>query len=99
MWHSSSIREATMNTYLQTCSLRRPRRRLYLSYAAGDGGWSNSDMNTYYPVYIQLRDQPCVVIGGGKIAEGKVDGLLAAQAQVTVISPTLTLRLHDLAEQ
>ncbi|HEX9385472.1 MAG TPA: bifunctional precorrin-2 dehydrogenase/sirohydrochlorin ferrochelatase [Anaerolineales bacterium] len=56
-------------------------------------------MNTYYPVYIQLREQPCVVIGGGKIAEGKVDGLLAAQAQVTVISPTLTLRLHDLAEQ
>ena len=22
-------------------------------------------MNTYYPVYIQLREQPCVVIGGG----------------------------------
>ena len=56
-------------------------------------------MNTYYPVYIQLRDQPCVVIGGGKIAEGKVDGLLASEAKVTVISPELTARLHDLAEQ
>ena len=55
-------------------------------------------MNTYYPVYIQLREQPCVVIGGGKIAEGKVEGLLDAQAQVTVISPHLTARLHDLAE-
>lgn len=56
-------------------------------------------MNTYYPVYIQLRDQPCVVIGGGKIAEGKVDGLLAAEASVTVIAPDLTLRLHVLARK
>jgi precorrin-2 dehydrogenase/sirohydrochlorin ferrochelatase len=56
-------------------------------------------MNTYYPVYIQLREQPCVVIGGGKIAEGKVEGLLAVQAKVTVISPNLTLRLHDLAKE
>jgi precorrin-2 dehydrogenase / sirohydrochlorin ferrochelatase len=56
-------------------------------------------MNTYYPVYIQLQDQPCIVIGGGKIAEGKVDGLLAAHARVTVISPALTTRLHHMAEE
>src|SRR6185436_17864953 len=56
-------------------------------------------MNTYYPVYIQLHDQPCVVIGGGKIAEGKVDGLLAVQSKVTVIAPDLTSHLQHLAEQ
>src|SRR5215218_9711698 len=56
-------------------------------------------MNTYYPVYIQLRGQPCVVVGGGKIAQGKVDGLLAAEAKVTVISPDLTPHLHDLVNQ
>jgi siroheme synthase-like protein len=56
-------------------------------------------MNTYYPVYIELREQPCVVIGGGKIAEGKVNGLLDAQANVTVISPDLTPGLHDLANK
>jgi siroheme synthase-like protein len=56
-------------------------------------------MNTYYPVYIQLREQPCVVIGGGKIAEGKVEGLLAVQAKVTLIAPDLTSRLRSLAEQ
>ena len=56
-------------------------------------------MNTYYPVYIELREQPCVVIGGGKIAEGKVDGLLAVQAKVTVISLDLTPHLHDLVER
>ena len=56
-------------------------------------------MNTYYPVYIQLRDQPCVVIGGGKIAEGKVEGLLAVEAQVTIVSPELTPRLQELSDQ
>jgi len=56
-------------------------------------------MNTYYPVYIQMRGQSCVVIGGGKIAEGKVDGLLAVEAKVTVIAPDLTPRLYDLADQ
>ena len=55
-------------------------------------------MNTYYPIYIQLREQPCVVIGGGKIAEGKVEGLLSVQAQVTVIAPDLTSRLRELFE-
>ncbi len=56
-------------------------------------------MNTYYPIYVQLREQPCVVIGGGKIAEGKVDGLLAAKAKVTIIAPDLTPHLHQLAEE
>lgn len=56
-------------------------------------------MNTYYPVYIQLRDQPCVVIGGGKIAEGKVEGLLEVRAKVTVIAPELTSHLQHLVEQ
>ena len=56
-------------------------------------------MNTYYPVYIQMKDQPCTVIGGGKIAEGKVEGLLAVEAIVKIISPELTPRLQELAQQ
>jgi siroheme synthase-like protein len=65
-----------------------------------DSSAHNSEaMNTYYPVYIQMREQSCVVIGGGKIAEGKVEGLLAVEAKITVIAPDLTPRLHDLADQ
>jgi precorrin-2 dehydrogenase / sirohydrochlorin ferrochelatase len=56
-------------------------------------------MTNYYPIYMQLNEQPCVVIGGGKIAEGKVDGLLAANAKVKIISPELTPHLHDLVKQ
>jgi precorrin-2 dehydrogenase/sirohydrochlorin ferrochelatase len=56
-------------------------------------------MTSYYPVYLQLHEQPCIVIGGGKIAEGKVDGLLAGDATVKIISPELTPHLQDLVAQ
>lgn len=52
----------------------------------------------YYPIYVSLKKQLCVVIGGGKIAEGKVNGLLEAGANVTVISPDLTPRLREMTE-
>ena len=43
-----------------------------------------------YPVLVELAGRPCVVVGGGAVAEAKVEGLLAVGARVTVISPTLT---------
>lgn len=52
----------------------------------------------YYPAYLDLRGQPCVVIGGGEVAARKVTTLLAAGARVTVVSPTLTADLGDLAD-
>ena len=56
-------------------------------------------MNNYYPIFVNLKDQPCTVIGGGKIAEGKVEGLLDAGAMITVISPALTPALQNLADE
>ena len=50
----------------------------------------------YYPVSLDLRGRPCIVIGGGKVAERKVRGLLACEAEVQVISPELTPGLSDL---
>jgi len=48
-------------------------------------------------VFVRLSGAPCLVIGGGTIAERKVVTLLGAQARVTVVSPTLTPRLTQLA--
>jgi siroheme synthase-like protein len=56
-------------------------------------------MTNYYPIYVNLRGQLCVVVGGGKIAEGKVEGLLTVGAKVKIISPELTSHLHELVEQ
>lgn len=50
-------------------------------------------MSAYYPVFLDLTDGPVLVVGGGPVAEGKVEGLLAAGATVTVVSPTVTPRL------
>lgn len=43
-----------------------------------------------YPVFLKLADLPVVVVGGGPIAAGKLDGLLVAGARVTVIAPEIT---------
>lgn len=52
----------------------------------------------YYPVYLDLRGRPCVVVGGGGVAARKVGGLLAAGARVTVVSPSVTPTLAAMAE-
>jgi siroheme synthase-like protein len=51
----------------------------------------------YYPIYLNLQGRRCVVIGGGAVAEGKVRGLLEAEALVTVVSPRLAPGLTALA--
>jgi precorrin-2 dehydrogenase/sirohydrochlorin ferrochelatase len=45
---------------------------------------------SFYPICLDLEGKNCVVIGGGKVAERKVLGLLACGAEVSVISPDLT---------
>jgi precorrin-2 dehydrogenase/sirohydrochlorin ferrochelatase len=50
-----------------------------------------------YPVFLEAAGRPCLVVGGGTVAAGKVNGLLAAGAAVTVVSPTLTGALHEAA--
>ena len=37
----------------------------------------------YYPVMLDLCDKAALVVGGGKVARRKVDGLLNAGAKVT----------------
>jgi siroheme synthase-like protein len=47
-----------------------------------------------YPIVLTNLDAArCVVVGGGSVAERKVEALLESAAQVTVVSPTLTARL------
>ena len=50
-----------------------------------------------FPLFVQLAGRPCVVLGGGVIAERKVAGLLEGGAVVTVVSPSLTPALAALA--
>jgi len=44
-------------------------------------------MPRYYPIYLDIRDKKCVVVGGGDVAYRKAVSLKEAGAQVVVISP------------
>jgi siroheme synthase-like protein len=50
----------------------------------------------YYPIFVDLKDRPVLVVGGGNVAEGKVQGLLAAHADVTVVAPQISPTLAAL---
>ena len=41
----------------------------------------------YLPIFIVVKNQPAVVVGGGQVAHRKVEWLLAAKACVTVVAP------------
>ena len=49
-----------------------------------------------YPIFVEARGRRVIVIGGGHVGAEKVRGLLAADADVTVVSPELNeeLRAH-----
>ncbi len=52
-----------------------------------------------YPISVDINDRLCVVVGGGKVAERKVQGILAQGGRVRLISPQLTPLLRTFAEQ
>ncbi|MBT2989718.1 MAG: uroporphyrinogen-III C-methyltransferase [gamma proteobacterium symbiont of Ctena orbiculata] len=43
----------------------------------------------FFPIFLDLKKRPCLVVGGGSIAERKTALLLRSGAEVTLISPDL----------
>ncbi len=56
-------------------------------------------MPSYFPVYLDLQGRLCAVIGGGHEAERNVQRLLEAGAEVSLIAPTASAVLTDLAQR
>ena len=54
-------------------------------------------MVNYFPVFLNLLERECVVVGAGKVAERKVIQLIDAGANVTIIASRATNRLRTLA--
>ncbi len=52
----------------------------------------------YYPVYLDIQNRKCLVVGGGSVGTRKVKSLVNCGAAVTVISLTLTRELAAMAE-
>lgn len=56
-------------------------------------------MSATFPLYAQIRGRRCLVVGGGPVAERKVQDLLDAGAEVLLVSPEVTPKLHTQADE
>ncbi len=50
-------------------------------------------MQGYFPIVIDVSGKRCLVVGGGKVATRKVESLLNAGADVTVLAPDISPEL------
>ena len=57
---------------------------------------SGADVS-YYPLLLDISKKPCLVVGGGLVAERKVRMLLKFDAQVLIVSPKVKKSLLTLA--
>jgi uroporphyrin-III C-methyltransferase/precorrin-2 dehydrogenase/sirohydrochlorin ferrochelatase len=49
----------------------------------------------HLPIFLDIKNKPCLVVGGGEIAVRKVNSLLRSGAAVTVVSPQLAPALEQ----
>ncbi|KUG04700.1 siroheme synthase / precorrin-2 oxidase [hydrocarbon metagenome] len=56
-------------------------------------------MTNLYPVYIDLTDKKCLVIGGGKVAERKICHLLDYGCSIMAVSPQAEKNIEQWADQ
>jgi uroporphyrin-III C-methyltransferase/precorrin-2 dehydrogenase/sirohydrochlorin ferrochelatase len=50
----------------------------------------------YFPVFLKLKDQPCLVVGAGEIAARKIELLARAGAKITVIANEISPAVSNL---
>ena len=53
----------------------------------------------YFPFFLQLDKLPCLIVGGGTVAERKLDLLVKAKADITILSLEFTDYILELAKK
>lgn len=52
-----------------------------------------------FPLFIDLKNKKCVIIGGGKVATRKVETLIQFEAEIIVVSPEVSEQLQRQIEK
>jgi len=52
-----------------------------------------------YPIFLKLEGHKVLIVGGGSIAEQKIEAVLRSSTDVTVVSPQITPRIRMWAHQ
>ena len=55
------------------------------------------EMNELFPLFLKLAGRPCLVVGGGPVAEAKMEGLVRCGAEVRVVAPEATPGIREAA--
>ena len=60
------------------------------------GKWCNM---AYFPMFVNLKDQPCLVVGGGMVAYRKVKVLLDFEARVVVVGENICDKINEIVKK
>jgi precorrin-2 dehydrogenase / sirohydrochlorin ferrochelatase len=50
-----------------------------------------------FPAFLKIEGRHCLVVGAGRVAEEKIEGLLRTGAELLVVAPEATARIRDWA--
>ena len=53
----------------------------------------------YLPIFLNIRERPCLVVGGGKVAARKANLLVRAGGRVSVVAPEICADLQQMTAQ
>lgn len=56
-------------------------------------------MNTYFPLFINIKEKDILVFGGGNIATRRIKAMLPYGACIRIVAPEISEELQQLAEQ
>lgn len=51
----------------------------------------------FFPILLDLEGRKCLVVGAGKVAAGKIDGLLTHGAKIVVVAPRAVRKIQNQA--
>lgn len=52
-----------------------------------------------FPLFLKIAGRPCLMVGAGRVAEEKIEGLLRGEAAVIVVAPRATPRVRKWARE